>query len=206
MNRYSRRNINQNEPKDIASLFITGIIVTAGLLSGLFLIGGYQNPAVAQEQQNLTAPSSNSEVIGGSSNDTTTSTTGTAAQGGNTTNQSEIRLHLQEALSALRNNDTQGALMHLDIVLNTIGGGGVQGNTTTTSTTTGGNSIAGTADGNDNDSDGNDATEESSSSNTNTNTEGTSAEEDEEDSDCGGVTVGGTSAADDYGCPPDPDY
>jgi hypothetical protein len=28
----------------------------------------------------------------------------------------------------------------------------------------------------------------------------------EEDSECGGVTVGGTSAADDYGCPPDPDY
>jgi hypothetical protein len=27
----------------------------------------------------------------------------------------------------------------------------------------------------------------------------------EEDSECGGVTVGGTSAADDYGCPPDPD-
>ncbi|HJU34634.1 MAG TPA: hypothetical protein VJ695_05900, partial [Nitrososphaera sp.] len=129
MNRYSRRNINQNKPKDITAPFIAGIIVTIGVLAGLFVIGSYQNPAVAQEQQDLTGPSSNSEVIGGSSNDTTTSTTGTATQGGNTTNQSQIRLHLQEALSALRNNDTQGALMHLDIVLNTIGGG-VQGNTT----------------------------------------------------------------------------
>jgi hypothetical protein len=96
-------------------------------------------------------------------------------------------MHLEEARTALQNDDTAGALIHLDLALNVLGGaGGIQGNMTT------GNTIAGDDDA------------------ANTNNEdaipagdGTSAAD--EDSECGAVTVGGTSAADDYGCPPDPD-
>ena len=46
-------------------------------------------------------------------------------------NQSEARMHLEEVRTALQNNDTQGALMHLDIAINLLGsGGGTQGNMT----------------------------------------------------------------------------
>ncbi len=151
---------------------MAGIIaITALLLSGLSLIGSYSQPAMAQ-QQNVTG--------GGGENATTT-----GAAGGN---QSEARFHIEEALTALQNNDTQSALTHLDLALNTLGGtSGTAGNVTT------GTAIAGT-----------DNADESSS--TDANRRETDTEEEEGASECGGVTVGGTSAADDYGCPPDPDY
>jgi hypothetical protein len=210
MNPYS--GINDNNKKDrtkaTAAIPMVGAIVTAALLlSGLALIGSYQQPVMAQEQ-NMTE--------GGGGNVTTT-----GAAGGN---QSEVRFHIEEALTALQNNDTQGAQMHLDLALSVLGdgAGGIQGNMTT------GTSIAGTDATNtdsedgiptvggasaadedneiaDNDAaDGNDGADESNS-NTDANSRETDTEE-EEDSECGAVTVGGTSAADDYGCPPDPDY
>jgi hypothetical protein len=155
-------------PKPMASIAMTGIIVIAALLlSGLSLIGNYSQQAIAQ-QQNMTGGGENT----------------TAATGGN---QSEARFHIEEALTALQNNDTQSALTHLDLALNTLGGtGGTAGNVTT------GTTIAGT-----------DNADESSSRDANTRETDT---EEEGASECGGVTVGGTSAADDYGCPPDPDY
>lgn len=165
--------IDDNEwAKPIAGIAMTGmIIITALLLSGLSLIGNYSQPAMAQ-QQNVTGG-------GGGENATTT----TAAGG----NQSETRFHIEEALTALQNNDTQSALTHLDLALNTLGGtGGTAGNVTT------GTTIAGT-----------DNADESSSRDANRRETDT---EEEGASECGGVTVGGTSAADDYGCPPDPDY
>jgi hypothetical protein len=168
--------IDDNEwAKPMTGIAMTGmIIITALLLSGLSLIGNYSQPAMAQ-QQNVTGGGG-----GGGENATTT----TAAGG----NQSETRFHIEEAIAALQNNDTQSALMHLDLALNTLGGtGGTAGNVTT------GTTIAGT-----------DNADESSS--TDANRRETDTEEDEGASECGGVTVGGTSAADDYGCPPDPDY
>ena len=164
--------IDDNErAKPMAGIAMTGmIIITALLLSGLSLIGNYSQPAMAQ-QQNVTG--------GGGENATTTAAAGR--------NQSEARFHIEEALTALQNNDTQSALTHLDLALNTLGGtGGTAGNVTT------GTTIAGT-----------DNADESSS--TDANRRETDTEE-EGASECGGVTVGGTSAADDYGCPPDPDY
>ena len=169
--------IDDNErAKPMAGIAMTGmIIITALLLSGLSLIGNYSQPAMAQ-QQNVTGG-------GGGENATTT----TAAGG----NQSETRFHIEEALTALQNNDTQSALTHLDLALNTLGGtGGTAGNVTT------GTTIAGT-----------DNADESSSSSTSTDANRPETDTEEEGaSECGGVTVGGTSAADDYGCPPDPDY
>jgi hypothetical protein len=158
------------EAKPIAGIAMVGLIVIAALLlSGLSLIGSYQRPVIAQ-QQNMT--------VGEGGNATTTGVAGG--------NQSEVRIHIEEARTALQNNDTQGALMHLDLALNILGGaGGTEGNMTTGAT------IAGT-----------DAT--------NTDSEDAipsvgGANAADEDSECGGVTVGGTTAADDYGCPPDPD-
>ena len=93
---------------------IAGIVVAASLLlSGLALISSYQ-PAIAQ-QQNMT---------GGGGNATT------SAAGGN---QSEVMLHLEEVRKALQNNDVQGAMMHLDLAMNLLGGG-TQGNMTSTTT------------------------------------------------------------------------
>jgi hypothetical protein len=56
----------------------------------------------------------------------------TGAAGGGT--QSEVMLHLEEVRTALQNNDVQGALVHLDLAMNLLGGGGTQGNMTSTTT------------------------------------------------------------------------
>ena len=219
---------NNNEAKPIAGIAMAGILVTAALLlSGLSLITSNQQPVIAQQQNMRGGGGVTEEGATITDNtDNTTDITGSAAQGGNATaiaggvggNQSEVRMHIEEARIALQNNDTQGALMQLDLALSTLGGaGGTQGNMTT------GTTIAGTDATNTNSEDGippvggtsatnedneianNDAADgndDESNSNTDANRRETDTEE---DSECGGVTVGGTSAADDYGCPPDPD-
>jgi len=182
-----------NKARPIAVIGMAGImVISASLLSGLSLISSYQQPVLAQ-QQNIT---NGDGVTGGDVTiiDNTTSPTGSTAQGGNATgtappavgNQSELRIHLEEARTALQNDDTEDALIHLDLALNVLGRtGGIQGNTTI------GGTIAGDEPTNTNDEDAIPTVDGTSSA--------------DEDSECGAVTVGGTSAADDYGCPPDPD-
>ena len=184
---------DNNKAKLIAGIAMSGImVISALLLSGLALISSFQQPVIAQ-QQNIT---SDGDVTEGDATITanTTSITGSAAQSGNATisaggaggNQSEARLHLEEARTALQNDDTEAALMHLDLAFDALGGAvGIEGNMTT------GTNIAGT--------DATNTTNEDAIP-----TVGGTSEADE-DSECGAVTVGGTSAADDYGCPPDPD-
>jgi hypothetical protein len=106
---HNKNNNNDGRTKGIAApITMAGIVVAAALLSGLFSINSYYQPAIAQ-QQNMTG----------------------GAAGGN---MSEVRLHIEEARTALQNNDTQGAMMNLDLALNTLGGGaaGAQGNMTST--------------------------------------------------------------------------
>ena len=182
-----------NKAKLIAGIAVSGImVISALLLSGLALISSYQQPVIAQ-QQTIT---SGGLTDGGATitDNNTTSTTGSAAQDGNTTsgaggaggNQSEVRMHLEEARTALQNDDTEGALIQLDLALNALAGaGGIQGNMTA------GTNIAGT--------------NATNTSNEDARPTVGGTREADEDSECGGVTVGGTSAADDYGCPPDPD-
>jgi hypothetical protein len=101
------------------------VVAAALLLSGLSLISSYQ-PAIAQVEMT-------GEVAGGGAADNATTTMGSAAEGGNATdaavgaNQSELRPLIEEALAALQNNDTQGAMTHLELVLGALGG-----NSTTT--------------------------------------------------------------------------
>jgi hypothetical protein len=220
------------------------LVAAALLLSGVSLISSYQ-PAIAQGNMiGGGGGGSGDGDITTTDNATSTTITDGAAQGGNATNAtsaggnqstSEVRMNIEQARMALQNNDTQGAMMYLDMALSALGvdgAAGTQGNMTTNTTIAGSNAITtgsqngippvgGTsaadedneiaeeddndvaADGNNNNDD--DADDRSSSTNANrpeTDTE----EEEEENSECGGVTVGGTSAADDYGCPPDPDY
>ena len=116
--------------KPITSIAMTGIIVIAALLvSGLSLLSSYQQQVIAQE-----------ELTGGAGGTTAGGTEGATAGGGNATttaagggNQttSEVRLHLEEARTALQNGDTEAALMHLDLALNQLGGG-TEGNMTST--------------------------------------------------------------------------
>ena len=114
-NRRKDKSNNNRTAKAITAMPIAGIVVAASLmLSGLALISSSYQPAIAQ-QQNMT---------GGGGNATT------SAAGGN---QSEVMFHLEEVRKALQNNDVQGAMMHLDLAMNLLGGG-TQGNMTSTTT------------------------------------------------------------------------
>ena len=120
MNPDNRRHKNNRTAKAITAMPVAGIVIAASLLlSGLSLVSSY-HPALAQ--QNMT---------GGGGNATNATTTG-AVTGGT---QSEVMLHLQEVRTALQNNDIQGAMMHLDLAMNVLGGG-AQGNTTSTTDST----------------------------------------------------------------------
>lgn len=129
-------------------------------------------------------------------------------------------MHIEQACMAAQNNDTQGVLMNLTLALNALGGGDVTQGNMTTATTAGGNVITGSEDGisvgrtsaadgsdeieEDDAADGND--DDAGERNSSTDANRRETDTDDEDNECGGVTVGGTSAADDYGCPPDPSY
>lgn len=143
----SHNTINDNHKKNtkrIAAIPMAGAIVIAAiLLSGLSLIGSYQQALAQMDMPGMTG--------GAAPNDTGTPAMG----GGNTTTEgaggndsmSQVRIHLEEARTALQNNDTQGALMHLDLAINAMGGASpIQGNLTgTEGGTTGGNMTTGGA-------------------------------------------------------------
>jgi hypothetical protein len=130
MNPDGRVKSNSNRAaKAISGLPIAGIVVAASLLllSGLSTIGSYHSVLAQRAMPQGGGIYANITAGGGGGNATTT--TGGAAGG----NQSEARMQLEEVRTALQNNDTQGALMHLDIAINLLGsGGGAQGNMTST--------------------------------------------------------------------------
>ena len=72
------------------------------------------------------------------------SQTPTNAGGAANQSTSEGRMNLEQARTALQNNDTQSAMMYLDMALSTMGGSGdgTQGNITS-STAGGGNTTTG---------------------------------------------------------------
>jgi hypothetical protein len=169
---HSRRD-DDNKAKVIAAIPMAGIIVAAGLLSGLSFINRYQ-PVLAQQDitgGNATttattggrsAQSSSAcaptQTGGGGATTGNNATTAAGAAEGNQSTTSEVGMHIEQACMALQVGDTQGALMQLNLALNALKDGGTQGNTTT-ATAAGGNATAGDEDG---------------------------------------ISIGGTSAADDY--------
>ena len=123
-NTRDRSNSSNRAAKAMSAIPAIGIVVAASLLlSGLSTIGSYHS--VLAQQAMPQGGGINANITAAEGNATTT--TGGAAGG----NQSEARMQLEEVRTALQNNDTQGALMHLDIAINLLGsGGGTQGNMT----------------------------------------------------------------------------
>ncbi|MDQ3908908.1 MAG: hypothetical protein M3232_00700, partial [Thermoproteota archaeon] len=126
---HSGRDDNNNRiAKQIPAIDMTGIIVAAALLmSGgvVFAVGSYQQTASAQ--QNVTGGNATSTTGGGAGAESPSACSplqtegGGAAEGTNATStrgaqstDSEVRVHIEEACTAIQNNDTQGALMHLN--------------------------------------------------------------------------------------------
>jgi hypothetical protein len=135
MNPHSGMNDNykKDRTKATVALPMAAAIVTAALLlSGVFLISSYQQPAIAQEQ-NMTE-GGGGILEGGNATDAT------GAAGGN---QSEVRTNLEQARMALQNNDTQGAMMYLDMALSALGGNATGGGILEGGNATGGGILEG---------------------------------------------------------------
>ena len=146
MNPHSGMNDNykKDRTKPTVALPMAGAIVTAALLlSGVFLISSYQQPAIAQEQ-NMTEGGGGmlegGNATGGGILEGRNATNATGAAGGN---QSEIRTNLEQARMALQNNDTQGAMMYLDMALSALGGGAAGGGMLEGGNATGGGMLEG---------------------------------------------------------------
>ncbi len=135
MNSNNIINHNKDRTKATAAIPMVGAIATAALLllSGLSLIGSYQQPVIAQ-QQDMTGEGG---TTGGATQGGNATTTAGGAGGGNDS-LSQIRMHVEEARAALQNNDTQGAIMQLDLIDNALGGAGALEGNNMTGTTAGG--------------------------------------------------------------------
>ena len=144
-------NNNRTTKAIAAAIPMAGIVVAAAFLSGiLFLIDIYPT-AIAQLASNppllnITGIDPNATTGGvDTQSSSACAPTQTGGARGNQSTTSEVRLHIEEACTALQNNDTQSALMHLNLAINALGGGAegnmtttTEGNATTTGVTTGG--------------------------------------------------------------------
>jgi hypothetical protein len=163
MNSNNIINHSKDRTKATAAIPIVGAIVTAALLlSGLSLISSNYQPAIAQQDMTTGGgggggATTDSGTEGGTTGGATpqggnATTTAVGAGGGGAENDSlsQIRMHVEEARTALQNNDTQGVMMHLDLIYNAVGGAGVLevSNMTAIDTTAAGNATNMTAAGN----------------------------------------------------------
>jgi hypothetical protein len=160
MNSNNIINYSKDRTKATGAIPMVGAIVTAALLlSGLSLICSCYQPAIAQQQDMTTGgggATTDSGTEGGTTGGATpqggnaTTTAGGAGGGGENDSLSQIRMHVEEARTALQNNDTQGVMMHLDLIYNAVGGAGVLevSNMTAIDTTAAGNATNMTAAGN----------------------------------------------------------
>ena len=159
MNSNNIINHSKDRTKATAAIPMVGAIVTAALLlSGLSLISSSYQPAIAQQQDMTTGgggATTDSGTEGGTTGGATpqggnATTTAGGAGGGENDSLSQIRMHVEEARTALQNNDTHGVMMHLDLIYNAVGGAGVLevSNMTAIDTTAAGNATNMTAAGN----------------------------------------------------------
>jgi hypothetical protein len=179
------------------------------------------------QSSSICAPTQTEEAAGTTEAENATAfTAGETTGGGNQSNTSKVMMYIEQACMAARNNDSQGVLTNLTLALNALGfADSSVGNATIASATSedidataseDGISVSGTSssdnsDGTEKHADDAAATDSNGDHNSDDNDRNTdenrhTTDTDNQDSECGGVTVGGTSAADDYGCPPDPDY
>jgi hypothetical protein len=150
MNSNNTINHNKDRTKTTAAIPMVGAIVTAALLlSGLSLISSSYQPATAQQLGMTTdgggggGATTGGGTEGGATGGATPqdgNATAAGGAGGGDDSLSRIRMHLESARTALQNNDTQGAMLYLELADNALGGAGaLQGsNMTAAGTTTGG--------------------------------------------------------------------
>jgi hypothetical protein len=165
---------DKDRTKATAAIPMVGTIVTGALLllSGLSLISSSYQPAIAQLQDMTTGggggggATTDAGTTGGGTTTGGNATTDSATpQGGNATTAaggaggggndsvSQIRMHIEAARTALQNNDTQGAMLHLELADNALGGAGVlQGSNMTAANITAGGATNMTTTGGDSDS------------------------------------------------------
>ena len=111
------------------------MVTSVLFLSGLSLISSYQEPAIAQVEDLTGGGGATTGTEGGTAGGNATTAGGNATTAGgnattaglNQTTASEVILHLEEVRTALEGDDTETALMHLDLALTELGA-----NTTTT--------------------------------------------------------------------------
>ena len=148
------KSISNKAAKAISTIPVAGIVVAVTLmLSGLSTVGSYHSgfaqqyslteggggnaattdAAVGNGFETISLPCQPPECIG---NATTGAAGGNATGGAAGVDQSEVIMHLEEVRTALQNNDVQGAMMHLDLAMTLLGGGGTQGNMTSTAGST----------------------------------------------------------------------
>jgi hypothetical protein len=86
--------------------------------------------------------------VGATSQNGNTTAVGGAVEGENDS-LSQIRMHIEAVRTALHNNDTQGAMLHLELVDNALGAAGVLqvSNMTAIDTTAAGNATTGDTEG-----------------------------------------------------------
>jgi hypothetical protein len=150
MNSNNTINHNKDRTKTTAAIPMVGAIVTAALLlSGLSLISSSYQPATAQQLGMTTdggggggattGGGTEGGATGGATPQDGNATAAGGAGGGGDDSLSQIRMHLESARTALQNNDTQGAMLYLELADNALGGAGaLQGSNMTAGTTTGG--------------------------------------------------------------------
>jgi hypothetical protein len=113
-----------------AGMIVTAVAAPVALVLGGVLLLSFSSSSsyqAAMAQQEI--PDTDATTTTGDGGVKATTTDG--GGGGNQTI-SEAIMHLQEARTALQNNDTQGAMMELDIALNVLGNATQGGNMTTT--------------------------------------------------------------------------
>jgi hypothetical protein len=156
MNSNNTINHNKDRTKTTAAIPTVGAIVTTALLlSGLSLISSTYPPATAQLGMTTDGGSGGGGATtsggaeGGATGGATPqdgNATATGGVGGGVDSLSQIRMHLESARTALQNNDTQGAMLYLELADNALGGAGTTTGGATNMTTAGGNQTAATGD------------------------------------------------------------
>jgi hypothetical protein len=138
MNRNNMIRDSKGRAKAKAAIPMVAATVTmALLLLGLSFFSSNFQPTMAQQQDMNT---------GGATSSQAGNTTAAGGAGeGESDSLSQIRMHIEAVRTALQNNDTQGAMLHLELADNALGGAGVleASNMTAMNTTPAGNATTG---------------------------------------------------------------
>ncbi|MDQ3836366.1 MAG: hypothetical protein M3270_05465, partial [Thermoproteota archaeon] len=124
---------SKGRAKAKAAIPMVAATVTMALLLGLSFFSSNFQPTMAQQQDMNTG--------GATSSQAGNTTAGGGAGEGESDSLSQIRMHIEAVRTALQNNDTQGAMLHLELADNALGGAGVleASNMTAMNTTAAGN-------------------------------------------------------------------